>query len=358
MAHRKRNTPGRRALLRACGGILLAAVGLRLLLTGIGTQHLGGALDWIASGLLASSEVTSAGAYEDLVPAGGVLPPLSDPTETPAPTATQAPSGDSHQVIPITISPSSSDGYVTASGVYLKNQTSMTIDLNRALSTEPDLSLQAGQPQVLIVHTHGTESYLLEDQETYQDSDIIRTEDPEKNVLRVGQEIQSVLESRGLVVLHDTEIYDSPSYAGSYTRALAGIQAYLEQYPSIQVVIDVHRDALSAEDQSMYKTVTDIQGVRTAQVMLVMGTDQGGLSHPGWKSNLRLAVRLQQQMEEKYPSLARPISLRESRFNQHLTPGSMLVEVGTAVNTLEEAVNAGRLFADCAADVLLQYVNE
>ncbi len=354
----RRRRPGARRLLGVAATILAAALGLRLLAaqTGGAVESALSSLAAPAAGLFGGEAAPTQAQAPELVPAGGVLPPLSAPAEA-SPSPTPAPSGG-HRVIPVTIDPSSSKGYVTAQGVYLKNQTDMAIDLDRALSLEPDLALEKDAPQVLIVHTHGTESYLKQDQSTYADGDIARTSDPEENVLRVGTEIQSVLEARGLRVLHDTALYDSPSYAGSYTRALEGIQSYLKEYPSIQVVIDVHRDALQDDDQSMYNTVTEIDGQQTAQVMLVMGTDQGGLQHPGWKSNLRLAVRLQQRMAQRYPTLARPISLRQSRFNQHLTPGSLLVEVGTAVSTMDEAVRAGRLFADCAADVLLGYVTE
>lgn len=356
---RKGNRPARRRLLAAAGVILAAALGFRLLAAA--DPLMGSALSGLAApaaGLFGAAPSQEPVLAADLVPGGGALPPLSSPAQaTPSPTPLTG-SGDGYPVIPVTIEPSSSKGYVTAQGIYLKNQTSLTIDLNRALSMEPDLALTAGGPQVLIVHTHGTESYLQQDQATYAEGDIARTQDPEKNVLRVGDAIQSVLESRGLTVLHDTTLYDSPSYAGSYTRALAGIQQYLKDYPSIQVVIDVHRDALQDDNLSMYNTVTEIEGEKTAQVMLVMGTDQSGLQHPDWTSNLRLAARVQKRMTERYPTLARPLNLRQSRFNQHLTPGSLLVEVGTAVSTMDEAVRAGKLFADCAADVLLGYLEQ
>jgi len=245
---------------------------------------------------------------------------------------------------------------VAAGGVYLKNQTALTIDLNKALTLEPELRLTAGEPQVLIVHTHGTESYLSAAQSRYGEEDLARSTNPEETVIRVGRVIRQALEDRGLTVLHDERLYDSPSYAGSYSRALEGIQEILAEHPTIQVVLDVHRDALQAEDSTMYNTVTTLNGEPTAQVMLVLGTGQNGQSHPGWKSNLRLAARIQQRMETLYPTLARPMSLRDSRFNQHLTPGSLLVEVGTAVSTLEEAERAGALFARCTADILLEYV--
>ena len=386
-----------RLVFRTCLLVLLAAVGMRLLLdSGLGA-HLESALTGLGQDVSLANRLFSAGtgrtdaalpdaaevlkgqvpvfagfgdqlAEEDYtVPEGGALPPLStsqagqilDGEDTNIPAASDAPDStnpDAHRVIPITVNPTSSKGYEYYDGVYIKNQTDLAIDVARALSNLPDITLKKDQPQVLILHTHGTESFLADNRSYYLPEDVTRTEDTNYNIVKVGDEIADLFKSRGISVIHDRTLYDSPSYAGSYTRALAAIQKTLEENPSIQVVLDVHRDAIIGSDGTSYAKKTEIDGEEVAQVMLVMGTDEGGLSHPDWKSNLRLAVKIQRQMAEKYPTLARPLDLRASRFNQHATKGSMLVEVGTAANTLEEAVAAGKLFADCAADVLLEYV--
>ena len=187
----------------------------------------------------------------------------------------------------------------------------------------------------------------------YQESDSSRTIDEDYNMLRIGDEMQRIFEDLGLHVVHDRTLYDYPQYSGAYTRSCEGIQAWLEQYPSIKIVLDVHRDALIGEDGTVYKAVTEVNGETTAQVMMVVGTDVQGQEHPYWTENLALAIRIQQKLDERWPTLARPITLRSSRFNQQLTRGSLLVEVGSHGNTLEEALRGARLFAKAAGDVLL-----
>ncbi len=283
-------------------------------------------------------------------------PAASEPTTSPvSPSPAVTPVPETRAVSAITVNPSSPDGYDYFSGVYIKNDTSFTIDVETALKNEPSVSLASKGAQVLIIHTHGSESYLPDDRDSYVPTDIQRTEDTNFNVVRVGDEIEKVLKAKGLSVLHDRGIYDFPTYSGSYTRTLEAIAVHLKKNPTIKVVIDVHRDAMEASDGTIYKTVADVGGKKAAQVMLVMGTGQSGLSHPGWKNNLRLAVRIQKQMTDKYPNLARPINLRKERFNQHATPGSMLVEVGTSANSLEEALTGARMFADAAGEVLKKY---
>lgn len=247
-------------------------------------------------------------------------------------------------------------GYISAEGVHVKNSTSYEFDIEALLNGEINITLSSGEPQVLILHTHGSEAYSPDGDDVYTPSDPSRTEDTDYNVVRVGEELASALESCGVSVIHDRELYDYPSYSGSYSRSLESIKSYLEQYPSIKLVIDIHRDALESETGTIYKTVADIDGDATAQVMLVVGTDEAGLEHPQWQENLKLALRMQAAMNQSYPTLARPISLRTSRFNQHATTGSLLVEIGCSGNTLQEALNAVRLFAESAAKVILELV--
>lgn len=157
----------------------------------------------------------------------------------------------------------------------------------------------------------------------------------------------------GLKVIHDRTLYDYPQYNGSYDRSYAGVQSWLEQYPSIQIVLDVHRDALIGSDGTVYKAVTDVDGEKTAQVLMIIGTDELG-EHPDWMDNLALAIQIQRNLDSQWPTLARPITMRSSRFNQQLTHGSILVEVGSHGNTLQEALRGARLFAQAAGEVLLE----
>jgi len=253
-----------------------------------------------------------------------------------------------------TITTGSGDGYINADGIYVKNSTTYDINVEDSLNKEISVSLQAGDesPQVLIIHTHGSESYAPDG--SYEESDSYRTQDTEHNVMKVGDELAAALEEKGISVIHDKNFYDYPSYMGSYGRSLTATEKYLQQYPSIKVVIDLHRDALMEDDGTVYKTVAEINDETCSQIMLVVGTDGTGLSHGNWSENFSLALKLQVSMNEKYPSLARPVNLREERFNQHLSSGALLVEVGTNGNTLQESITAVRYFADCLEDVLMR----
>ena len=220
-----------------------------------------------------------------------------------------------------------------------------------ALAAAPvEISLEAEGPQILIMHTHGTEAYTMDGTDIYTPSDTSRTTDPNYNVVRVGEEIAGVLTEMGFSVLHDTSLYDYPAFSGAYDRSKAGVERYLAEYPSIRIVLDVHRDALVGENGETYKTLATVDGAETAQVMLVVGSNDTGLEHPRWKENLTLAIRLQGGMNALSPTLARPITIRTNRFNQQLTTGSLLVEVGSHGNTLQEALAAARLFARAAGE--------
>lgn len=233
----------------------------------------------------------------------------------------------------------------------IRNDSSMELDIDMLMSERPVLSSVIGEPQVLIIHTHGSEAYTQTRGDNYVESDPYRTEDKSHNVIKVGDVLTQVFEDKGIGVIHDRELYDSPSYAGSYTRSGNAVEEYLRKYPSIAVVIDLHRDAIGSGD-TVYKTRAEPALGNCAQVMLLVGTGENGLYHPNWKENMKLALLIQQAMEEKYPSLARPLAVKSERYNQHLSTGAMIVEVGSTGNSLLEAVTAISLFGDAAGDVL------
>lgn len=242
-----------------------------------------------------------------------------------------------------------------SSDLSIRNDTGFDIDPAALAAELPALSLSADGPQVLIIHTHGSEAYTQSGSDLYLESDPYRTEDKSKNVIKVGDVLTQALESKGLEVIHDREIYDYPSYTGSYSRSGAAVEAYLAQYPSISVVIDLHRDALGSGD-TVYKTRAETGSGDCAQVMLLVGSGENGLYHPNWRENLLLGLYLQSAMEEKYPTLARPLALKSERYNQHLSTGSLIVEVGSTGNTLAEAVAAIELFGDAAGEALAKLI--
>lgn len=274
----------------------------------------------------------------------------TEPKATPAPSATPLPD----QVRPIKSIDSSQTTALKNSGskILLNNQTTYSVDINEMLTAPLDLDMSRTGPKILILHTHATESYSDDGAQTYVIGESDRSQDTAQNVVRVGEEMAKVFQSAGIEVLHDKKLHDYPSYNGSYDNSLATAQWYLNKYPSIQMVFDIHRDAITYDDGTKAKTVTEINGKRAAQIMFVMGTDNGGLEHPNWKENLALAVQLQNSITQKYPYLMRGINLRKERFNGHTTKGSMIFEVGTSGNSLEEAIYSGQLVAQCVADFL------
>lgn len=242
--------------------------------------------------------------------------------------------------------------YLSQNGVYLYDRTGKGLDESAFTAGMVHFTLGEG-PQILIVHTHGSEAYSQTDGLTYQESDPYRTTDCSRNMVRVGEEMAQIFRENGFEVIHDTNLYDYPAYDGAYDRSGAAVKDWLAKYPTIKIILDVHRDALVGTDGSIYKLVSQENGEKVAQVMLVVGTDGGGASHPYWIDNLALAIRYQQELISDYVTLARPIVLRNSRYNQNLSTGSLLVEVGGHGNTLTEALAGARLFAESVSQVLL-----
>lgn len=215
----------------------------------------------------------------------------------------------------------------------------------------PNITLSE-QPTVLIVHTHASESYAEEPGWEYQESDTYRTLDQNHSVVRLGAVIAEILESHGIAVIHDTTVNDYPSYNGSYGRMETIISDYLAKYPSIEMVLDVHRDAFELADGTFGGTAVD----GTAQIMLVVGTNEGGLYHPNWQDNLSFALKLDGLMNRENPNLSKGIRLCSQRYNTHLTPRSLLVEFGAAGDTMQEALRAADAFGAVLSELLLASV--
>ncbi len=208
-----------------------------------------------------------------------------------------------------------------------------------ALLQEPlDWSLYAHTPTVLIVHSHGTESFA--GQEALWSSDY-RARDTAANMVAVGDALAVYLENAGIRVLHDRTMHDMVSYNGAYTSSRRAVESYLQQYPGIRLVLDLHRDAAWNADGSPFAPVVEGPEGRTARLLLVMGT-----GYKNWQENLALGVKLQALLEKNTPGLTRGTVLRTARYNQDLSPGSVLVEFGAAGNTLEEVLRAVPLLGE------------
>ena len=242
-----------------------------------------------------------------------------------------------------TLKPSDPSGYTVLGNVYINNGSDAALDA-AMLAGPYAAALGETGPQVLIIDTHATESYTMPAGSEYEASDTFRTTDTRCNMVRIGDEMEQVLTAAGIGVVHDRSLYDYPSYSGSYDRSLKAIEGYLEKYPTISFVLDVHRDAVQDANGNQFKLLCG-EDKNAAQLEFVIGSNGGGLSHDLWRENLKLACAVQETLHADYPTLMRPITVRNSRYNQFKTTGSLLVEVGTAGNSLEEAVNGARLFA-------------
>lgn len=234
----------------------------------------------------------------------------------------------------------------------IKNDTTYSPDFNALLNQSLSFEINKDLPSILIVHTHASESYTPTNQNSYLPSDPSRTEDIRFNMVRVGEEMTNELKKYGLNVIHDKTIHDYPSYTNSYKNTLSTIDKYIENNPSIQIVLDIHRDALQAEDGTKTKLVTEIDGEKVAQVLVLCGTNQAGLPNDHWEENLKFALKIQDKLDKLYPGFARPLSIRKERFNMHATNGSLILEIGTNGNTLEEALASIKYLAKCIAEVL------
>ncbi len=236
--------------------------------------------------------------------------------------------------------------------ILIRNETDYGINIDEMLSSPLSFDMSGDGPKILIVHTHATESYSPEGASVYSADKGDRSEDPAQNMIAVGNAMEEIFKKYGIDVLHDKTLHDKPSFNTSYANSLKTVNQYLAKYPSIRIVLDLHRDAFVYENGSKAKFVTEIEGQKTAQLMLVVGTNGGGLDHPDWRENMKLALKLQNAIIDKYPNLMRGVNLRKERFNGHTTKGSMIIEVGSSGNTLAEAIRGAAYGAEEIAKFL------
>lgn len=231
--------------------------------------------------------------------------------------------------------------------VQIKNQTDY--DLNEIIQ---NASYEfKNTKKIAIYHTHTTESYSQSENYKYSMTGDYRTTDLNYSVSRVGDELEKQLTEYGYEVIHDKTYHDYPSYNGSYGRSLTTLQDILKENPDVEVAIDLHRDAVGSNGR--YGPRVKIDNEYCAQLMFVIGTDGSGLLHPNWRQNLQFAMKVQQKANELYPGLFRPINLRTSRFNQHLTTATTIIEVGATGNTLDECLASMKYLAKVLSEVVI-----
>lgn len=250
---------------------------------------------------------------------------------------------------------SGGNAYIGLSPGFIKNSTKLSnASIQKNVANAPKFSILAdGTPEVLIMHTHATEGYQPTLSQWYDKTDTTRTTDNTKNTTRVGDEIAKQLKNAGIGVIQDKTLHDYPSYNGAYERSAETVKRILKENPTIKVVLDVHRDAIQQDASTMVAPVAKINGKDCAQVMIISGCDDGTMNMPNYMENLKLSAALQREMETKYAGLARPILFDYRKYNQNLTTGSILLEMGGHANTLDEAIYCGELVGKSLASTLI-----
>lgn len=251
-----------------------------------------------------------------------------------------------------------SDGVTDSYGnIRVKNTNKTDINIKSYLDRKLDLSVSKEQPSVLIYHTHTTETYQILDRDFYPTGNKSRTNDKNQNMVRVGKAICEQLENKGYKVIHVTDIHDDP-YSGAYSRSRKTVEEYLKKYPSIQITLDIHRDAIQRSDGTKIAPTVEIDGKKAAQIMIISGCQEEGngiTNLPDWKENLTFALRLQKELEDGFPGITRPLFFCARSYNMNLTHCSLLVEMGSDANTLEEAVYTGKCLGNTLAEILKEY---
>lgn len=244
----------------------------------------------------------------------------------------------------VTPNPISDNANVQYGSVKIKNQT--TFNLTEDL-LNPDIKID--NKNVVIFHTHSCESYTPSEKYQYTQTGNYRTTDKNYSVIRVGTELENYLKQYNINVVHDTSYHDYPSYTGSYTRSLQTVENILKTTQS-DIVIDLHRDAVGSRPD--YAPTVKIGDDYAAQIMFVIGTNEGGLWHPNWQQNLKFAVKVQQKAEEMYPGLFKPIMLTKSRYNQHTAKFANIMEIGSTGNTLDQCLTSMKYLSAVMNEVL------
>lgn len=244
----------------------------------------------------------------------------------------------------VTPNPIAENANVQYGKVKIKNQT--TYNLTEDI-LNPNIKID--NKNILIFHTHSCESYTPSEKYQYSQTGNYRTTDKNYSVIRVGNELESYLKQYNINVIHDTSYHDYPSYTGSYTRSLQTVENILKTNQS-DIIIDLHRDAVGSRPD--YAPTVKIGEDYAAQIMFVIGTNEGGLWHPNWQQNLKFAVKVQQKAEEMYPGLFKPIMLTKSRYNQHTGKYANIMEIGSTGNTLDQCLNSMKYLSAVLNEIL------
>ncbi len=243
--------------------------------------------------------------------------------------------------------------------VCVKNTTeTKTLNIEKVLSNPLELSIDKSKPAVLIFHSHTSEGYELIERDWYAADRTSRSNDENINIVRVGTEIADYLTALGYTVIHDKTIHDK-SYNDSYPSSRQTVEKHLKEHPEIQIVLDIHRDSVTQTNGDKLKFVNTIGGKKAAQLMIITGAEEGKVTDfPDWEYNLRFALHLQKKCVDMFPGLMRPVLFSQRKYNMDMTRFSLLVEMGSEANTLEEACYSGRMLAAALAALMDEYTKE
>lgn len=318
-------------ILRLGAAVILCATLLRLA---------GGGFQQVAAYLPEGEDLLSLAVFLQ----SGYILRWEEPTEETVPVPTEPRPEPTQPVIAISSPPPLTLTAQDLQAVQLQNGTQAQVDIPALTAEDITWQLRGEAPTVLILHTHATESYTQT--EDYTESSGYRTLDEGYNMVSIGELVAQRLEEAGIKVIHDRTAYDYPSYSGSYNQARQAVVRHLEENPSIQLVLDLHRDAMEDGDGNQLSYTHETDRGTAAKLMIVCGSDAGGLDYPNWRENLGMGIRLQAVLEQRTPGLCRPLSLRTGRYNQDLFSNMLLIEVGSAGNTRQQALVAAEELAD------------
>ncbi len=206
-------------------------------------------------------------------------------------------------------------------------------------------------PQILIYHTHTQEAYRQIEGQEYVETGSWRTAEEDSSVVAVGDVLEAELASYGYKVLHDTTNHEPPELKTSYSRSLETMERYANDYPTLSVYIDVHRDAYSNIEAGSKDFVT-VNGEECARMMFVVGTGEKYNDKPNYESNYKLALAVTNELEKIHDGFTRPIRVKTGRYNQQMSDMCLLIEVGHNANALAQAKNAAKYAALALSRVL------
>lgn len=277
--------------------------------------------------------------------ASNTEPGKDDPLKTDASSITYVENEDG------TNSEKKDNKLVTKDSISVMNETKYKIDIEELLNEPLKIKVDKKGPQILIYHTHTTESFIKSLDDLKKNTDT-RNKDPRYNVVRVGDELAQTLKKKyNFGVLHNGTIHDVPDFNIAYSKSLITVKNYMKSYPTIGMTFDIHRDA-GGSGLGKLRAVTKVGSKYVAQVMFVVGTGQDGIQNPNWKENFKFALKLQERLNEICPGIVKPIDLSFNRYNSHVTNGSLIIEIGADGNLLSECIESTKYVAQAINDVI------